>query len=309
MSRWEKMIFLSKEQNISLYYEGLRDVSVSSHVTKLIIIGMMNMKIILRILTLFIFGVLLAGCGTMPSGHGWGEDVHFPNWSQIKRSALNAASDPETWVPAAGALVFSIGNLDEEVSDWASRETPIFGSQKTASNASDDLRDALGIASIVTVLATPSGDTSEEWLANKFKGLLVEGAAAGVVSETKTFLKKETNRTRPDGSDTLSFPSGHTTQAYTASTLASRNVDTMRLSSGTKKFMRISFKTMAAGTAWARVEAKAHYPSDVLAGAAIANFLTAFIHDAFMGLDNDTQIRVTTDRDGVRMMQFSWQFY
>ena len=39
--------------------------------------------------------------------------------------------------------------------------------------------------------------------------------------------------------------------------------------------------------AWARVEGDRHYPSDVLAGAALGHFLSAFIHDAFLGLPED----------------------
>ncbi len=41
---------------------------------------------------------------------------------------------------------------------------------------------------------------------------------------------------------------------------------------------------LASGVAWARVEGQKHYPSDVLAGAALGHFLTAFIHDAFLNL-------------------------
>jgi len=47
---------------------------------------------------------------------------------------------------------------------------------------------------------------------------------------------------------------------------------------------------MASGTAWARVEAGVHYPSDVLAGAALGNFLTAFIHDAFLNLPEESSV-------------------
>jgi hypothetical protein len=35
------------------------------------------------------------------------------------------------------------------------------------------------------------------------------------------------------------------------------------------------------------VEAGAHYPSDVLAGAAIGNFLSATVHDSFLNLPKD----------------------
>jgi membrane-associated phospholipid phosphatase len=41
---------------------------------------------------------------------------------------------------------------------------------------------------------------------------------------------------------------------------------------------------LVTGVAWTRVEAGVHYPSDVLASAAIGHFLSTFIDDAFMGI-------------------------
>ena len=93
--------------------------------------------------------VLLAGCGTLPNGHRWGEDVSFGSWERIKTATLNAATDPETWVPVAGALLLSIGDLDEDLSDWAIRETPVFGSISSAEDASDDLKSLLGATAVM----------------------------------------------------------------------------------------------------------------------------------------------------------------
>ncbi len=47
---------------------------------------------------------------------------------------------------------------------------------------------------------------------------------------------------------------------------------------------------ITAGTAWARVEANKHYPADILAGMAIGHFISAFVNDAFLGLDNSPGI-------------------
>jgi hypothetical protein len=44
---------------------------------------------------------------------------------------------------------------------------------------------------------------------------------------------------------------------------------------------------IAVGTGWARVEANKHNPSDVLVGYALGHFLSAFINDAFLGLDHE----------------------
>ena len=51
----------------------------------------------------------LAGCGTLSNGRGWGQDAIYPvELKNIPRAALNALIDPQTFVPAAGALVFGL---------------------------------------------------------------------------------------------------------------------------------------------------------------------------------------------------------
>jgi membrane-associated phospholipid phosphatase len=62
---------------------------------------------------------------------------------------------------------------------------------------------------------------------------------------------------------------------------------------------RVGFALLTAGTAWARVEAKKHFPSDVLAGIAIGHFIGAFMNDAFLGLDpQDAQLSLVPARGG-----------
>jgi hypothetical protein len=92
---------------------------------------------------LVLFCLFATGCGTLPNGDRWGQNAHFPTWEKLKSSAWNAARDPHTWVPLAGAAVMSLGDLDEDLSDWALREQPIFGSESSADDASDFMADAL----------------------------------------------------------------------------------------------------------------------------------------------------------------------
>lgn len=58
--------------------------------------------------------------------------------------------------------------------------------------------------------------------------------------------------------------------------------------------MKFGFAGIASGCGWARLEAGAYYPSDVLAAAAPGNYLSVFIYDAFMGLgaEKDSVISV-----------------
>jgi len=88
---------------------------------------------------------LLAGCGTLPNGRRWGQDAtFFPGWQLFGMAARDAAFSYETWVPAAAALLLQIDDWDEEISEWAVDNTPIFGSPQDAEDASDYLRERNG---------------------------------------------------------------------------------------------------------------------------------------------------------------------
>jgi membrane-associated phospholipid phosphatase len=122
-------------------------------------------------------------------------------------------------------------------------------------------------------------------------------------------LKRVSDRTRPDGSNNRSFPSDHASASGAFTTLARRNLESLSLSPGGRIFANIGIAGMAAGTAWARVEAKKHYLSDVLAGYALGHFLSAFINDAFLGLDKEKapQLTIEPSRKGM-MMGISWAY-
>ena len=73
-------------------------------------------------------------------------------------------------------------------------------------------------------------------------------------------------------------------------TLANRNIDSIDMPQALKQSMKIGNYLLASGVGWARVEGRRHYPSDVLAGAALGHFLTAFIHDSFMNLPEEGNV-------------------
>ncbi len=236
---------------------------------------------------------LLAGCGTMANGRGWGQDATLaPGWERIGRSALNAVAAPETWAPAAGALAFQIGHADQNVSEWASRNTPVYGSQRNADNRSDDFLHAGGVLWVASGIAAPSGDTFEEWTVNKTKGFAVEGGTGILLRGTIGYMKHATDRMRPNGGGRSSFPSAHATGSALYSTLTSKNLDAFGWSDGALTASRIGLGTLTAATAWARVEANQHYPSDVLAGIALGHFFGVFFTDAFIGMDNPRNVLV-----------------
>jgi membrane-associated phospholipid phosphatase len=237
-------------------------------------------------LYIIIFTVsLLCGCGTLRNGKEWGADTTIsPGWDKVGTAAYNAMVSPFTWGPAAGAAILQIDNWDRRISRWATDTTPLFGSQANADNWSNYLLYTSGTIYAATELLAPSGEQSGAWITNKIKGFIVGGAAIGLSEGVVGILQPALNRGRPDGTP-QSFPSGHATAAASFSTLAAKNITALQLPRSTEIMYDSGLVLVTAGTAWARVEANRHYPADILAGMAIGHFISAFVNDAFLGLD------------------------
>jgi hypothetical protein len=254
--------------------------------------------------------ITLQGCSTLSNGRGWGQDATLtPGWDRVKKSAVSAAMSPETWGPVAGALALQIDGMDKRISDWASENHPVFGSTENASNWSNILQASSGAVYFVSVMATPSGDDASEWITSKAKGLAVGLAVHVITGESTSLIKKYSKRVRPNEANSKSLPSGHASGTAAFSTLARRNLDSINLSLENRMLADIGIAGIVAGTCWARVEAKAHYPSDVLAGYALGHFFSAFINDAFLGLDNKKAPRLAVEpsRKGI-WVGLSWTY-
>lgn len=231
---------------------------------------------------------IVTGCGTLNNGGGWGQDALNPiELKKIPHAAWKALIDPYTFIPAAGALVFGLSKWDKKVSHWAVEHTPIFGSTH---NASDDrwfFEVTLYTEAFITALATPSGNDSNDWIGSKIKGMVVEGAAEALTLGMTSLLQNTTDRKRPNGSSEDSFPSAEAATSFSAVTLSNRNLDSIKMPKEIRTSIKIANVLLGTTVAWARVEAGAHYPSDVLAGAALGNFLSAVVHDSFMNLPKE----------------------
>lgn len=236
-------------------------------------------------------GLAAAGCGTVKGGRGWGQDAFYPlSWERVRQAATKAVLDPTTWIPAAGAAVFTIDNWDEKTSSWAARRTPVFGSQNSADNASRTLLDAMYYETIATAVATPSGNDPFDWSLAKARGLALEYGASRANEFVTGEIKDAAGRERPDQSDKQSFPSGGASAAFTRARLSNRNLDAINMPGWARTTLKAGTTATAASVGWARVEARKHFPSDVLAGACLGNLLTTFIHDAFMNLPDDSRV-------------------
>jgi hypothetical protein len=103
---------------------------------------------------------------------------------------------------------------------------------------------------------------------NGWDNLWEQGEVFGVTALVTSTLKVAAPRLRPSGGH-HSFPSGHTSSAFAAASMIDDNFGGVA---------GVSAYGLAGLTGYSRIEAKAHYPSDVLAGAAIG-ILSAQILD------------------------------
>ncbi len=212
--------------------------------------------------------------------------------SYYKAVALNAFYDPYTIAPLVGAVVFGIGDLDQQTSDWAQRETPVFDSPSSALKASDRLRYGVDTAASILILTAPAKE-EQHWLYQKSVGFLNAASSHSLTLNTTGVLKRETLRDRPNGSGSRdSFPSAHSSTAWNYAAVGRRFNHEAHYAEGVKTILDTGLNLTAASVAWARVEGGVHYPSDVLFGAALGNFFGLFIYDAFL-VNADQKMRIS----------------
>jgi hypothetical protein len=262
-------------------------------------------------MALCVLAFFVSGCAT--SLDRYDEPSGTSRFKRIRLAAVQAARDPATWVPAAGALVFRMGNLDQRVSDWAYENTPIFGSPEDAGDASDDLRDLACAGITLTALPIPEPINVADRGLTRAKGFTAGYAARGVNRTMTDILKDATDQARPNGGE-RSFPSGHTSAAFVCAASAQRNLDAIPMSESDRKALWWTFTALGAGTAWARIESRYHYPSDTLAGAALGNFLANFIYDVFfrpatINDEHTPSSDISVDfSDDATWLRFNWGF-
>jgi len=231
--------------------------------------------------------VLFATCGCSSLG------------SRAREAAVIAARDPWTWGPLTGAALITAVDGDERLSRWAKTQTPLYGSTDAAQEASDRFRAlASNTAWLTFAAAVPQGKNS--WLLEKGWDAGGNLAALAVARNTTGLLKAAAQRERPhDGPVHDSFPSAHATDAFAHASFGRHYADDLRMGRPWREGLKLGMNGFAFATAWGRVEGGVHYPTDVLAGAAIANFATRF----FMELNAPgTAWRVrphTTEEGGV----------
>lgn len=258
--------------------------------------------------TLLLF--LLAGCGTLQNGRRWGEDVTLrPGWDKFGRAAVEAVTSPAFYIPTATALLLQIEHADRRISDWAREHTPVYGCNSRAEEWSNDLRSLTAYTMYASMLATPSGNEPIPWGTAKVKGALIQYGAVGISHVLISGLKDVSGRERPNGFDDRSFPAGKTPSGVAFATIASRNIATLDVPRPAKITFNVGLCATLTALGWSQIEAGSHYPADVLAGVALAYFITAFLNDAFMGLDAPPQAMPVAGYDGSALfLGYCWRF-
>jgi membrane-associated phospholipid phosphatase len=82
--------------------------------------------------------------------------------------------------------------------------------------------------------------------------------------------------------DNDSFPSGHASLTSVSARMTHEALGYYELRRGTRIAADAGLTGLALTTGWARVEAGKHHPADVLAGAALGNFIAVFATESFL---------------------------
>lgn len=168
----------------------------------------------------------------------------------------------------AGAAILSTTNLDRQLVNTIADHNIIFGSRENANQSSDNLREILAIEWVSSIIFL------EE---NKIETLFTDFVIVQSNFAITDKLKEETHRDRPQGAGaTNSFPSAHTSSSFAYAHLVNSHWDHVLRGKNDVKYLEVEYfnNFLASLVGWSRLEANQHYPSDVLAGAALGELIS-----------------------------------
>ena len=209
--------------------------------------------------------ILLSGCTLSQKSYS----------SDFGTVVIDSLKDPFTW----GNLVLAgvIAPFDHRISRYMVENKPLFNGG--ASDESDNFRSYTNWSmqlSILSVAEDYNNDLSDVFLI-KTERLLRDNLSSGLTVMTNTQIQNIVDRKRPlTGSG--GFPSGHTSRTFATAYFARQNYNNSFFNDNTRTSLIFFTYLSAYTTGIARIEAGAHYPSDVLVGAALGNFGASILY-------------------------------
>jgi membrane-associated phospholipid phosphatase len=197
-----------------------------------------------------------------PHGSCSGVESHFSGKAWREYVWDDYLTEPVVLIPAGLALSAAA------ISHWDRRLEQHWKGVLGARGYYSDIGQYTLIGAVVLIGAFLPGEGRTWW-----DEWWTIGEAYGAASLTTFVLKTGVKRPRPGnspttGNGTHSFPSGHSTSSFTAATLIERNSGPL---------LGLPAYGLAAFTAFERVEEGHHFPSDILAGAAIGTLWASIV--------------------------------
>lgn len=140
----------------------------------------------------------------------------------------------------------------------------------------------------VMMVMSPTYALGMTVMAKDWEGSFILGGSVVAAQMASEGIKSLELERRPNGGDKKSFPSGHAAGAFSGAMFVHKRY-------GWKPALIPYGMSLIAG--WSRVDARAHYWHDVLAGAAVSAFFTWVLVDKYM----PKGVNVGVDTDGVRV--------
>jgi membrane-associated phospholipid phosphatase len=200
-----------------------------------------------------------------PASHGVvsGFALDFLNDQKaIWTSPLHITGNDVKWLAPAGAAVGTLFIFDHRISDAAKADTALRSPSNTLSTIGE---------------FTPYAIPGSMWFlgAVNHNPHMAETGRLGAEAELDTevvmnVIKIATGRTRPNGADNRSFPSGHAMSNFAVAAVLAREYHD-------KPLIVYGSYGMATAISLARVGGLNHFPSDVLAGAIMGELIGRYV--------------------------------
>lgn len=188
----------------------------------------------------------------------------------------NSAKEPSVYAPIFTAAFISITDLDGKITEYASKERPLYGSVQGAKNYSDAVAFyALPLAAGIThFLYLKDNPNTHNNMALNGATFLLPSLASYFVND---LIKDKTGRLRPDSSNLESFPSSHTSIASGFGGII--NHHSKAVAGDHSAYLIGTSELLVASVAWARLEARKHHLTDTLVGYSVGKFFAHLFYN------------------------------